>query len=246
VRTLKEWLNEWLYNARQGNKRKKEVTLSHEKKRYTNEETGKEEKRLYTKYNLEKLEKSTRQLEYDISLHYLYILESCIKNKNTNTKVLDIGSKNFYYAHMLEAFFDAEITGIEIDANRKDEKGVTRGDYARAYVKESKRLTYLAEDVLQHQSHYDYITLFLPFLIPEPLKRWGLPKRLFQPDAIIMHAYNQLKPGGKMIVVNQYSQEQDTLFSILQKQHINYQNFGSFTSCFYQRYDHFVTVIVKS
>ena len=54
---------------------------------------------------------------------------------------------------------------------------------------------------------YDYIIWFLPFVLYEPHKYWGLPKKYFYPEKLLDHAYNLLNQNGEMLIVNQGEKE---------------------------------------
>jgi SAM-dependent methyltransferase len=124
-------------------------------------------------------------------------------------RVLDIGSKNFDYVDALAGFFSwanaggpVEVTGIEVDAHRRYTDLRTRRAWADHYASFVPGSRYLAGDLEDHQGRYDAVTWFFPFVSEFPLRRWGLPHRLFRPQALFDHAWDLLEPGGTMVIVN--------------------------------------------
>lgn len=209
----------------------------------------KQEKEIIHKYKIEKWRNESPAHEYYVSLHYLTILETFLPHRAINT-IIDVGSKDFFYASVMHAFFKqnnprVKMKGIEIDGYRRYENWFTRSDYANHYIKDIPGVKYLVTDFLKTQQHADIITMFLPFMTIEPLQNWGLPKKIFTPSKMINHAYKLLNEGGMILIVNQYPEEQNALFDILDNLEILYQNKGSYYSPFYNKYNHYITVIEK-
>ena len=61
----------------------------------------------------------------------------------------------------------------------------------------------IADDFLNLEDKFDYITWFMPFITANPHKKWGLPMKYFQPEKMLMHAHESLNDGGAIFVVNQ-------------------------------------------
>jgi SAM-dependent methyltransferase len=137
----------------------------------------------------------------------------------TPLHVLDVGSKNFYYAAALHAFWSAQaqvesLVGVEVDAYRVYRDGFSRHDYAEAYMAGLPGVDFVACDIRQVHTRAHAITLLFPFVVALPLVRWGLPIGLLAPDAVLRHVWDLLEPGGQLIIVNQdqeEAQEQDAI-----------------------------------
>ncbi len=126
----------------------------------------------------------------------------------TPLRVLDVGSKNFYYAAALAAFWSsqspvASLLGVEVDAYRVYRDGYSRHDYADAYRAGLKGVDFLAADVRAVTGRFEAITLLFPFVIALPLVKWGLPMGLLAPEDILRHVWALLEPGGLLIIANQ-------------------------------------------
>ena len=145
-------------------------------------------------------------------LENLYILDILDKYfrvyPKEDLKVLDIGSKNWNYAKGEYIFFNRhchhlEMTGIELDAYRLCWNLYSRYEIARYNIKYLPFTYYIADDFLNLEDKFDYITWFMPFITANPHKKWGLPMKYFQPEKMLMHAHESLNDGGAIFVVNQ-------------------------------------------
>lgn len=135
-------------------------------------------------------------------------------------QALDIGCKNFDSAPAIHSFLVrstgvaegvVRLTGIEVDAYRIYRSLHSRADVADYYLGllPDADHRYVAGDFLGHTDSYDFISWFNPFLAPYPLLRWGLPRRLLQPQAMFDHMLGRLKPGGVAVVVSQEEYEHE-------------------------------------
>ena len=84
-------------------------------------------------------------------------------------KILDIGSKNWFYAKGEYSFFKSFVQtpcldGVEIDAFRLYSNLYSRYESAKFYTKNLKNTNYIAGDLLSISDTYDYIIWFLPFV----------------------------------------------------------------------------------
>jgi hypothetical protein len=122
---------------------------------------------------------------------------------------LDIGAKNWSYVEALASFArkhcgpDYDLDGVELDPHRRYSNLQTRGQAAQRFIQPIPQATYHSGDVRQWQQPAQVISLFLPFVFAEPHLAWGLPLNYFEPQALLNHALQLLKPGGLLIVVNQ-------------------------------------------
>lgn len=148
-------------------------------------------------------------------------------------KVLDIGSKNWAYVRGEYEFFrqytsNLFLDGVEIDAYRLYSNFYSRYEAAQFYIKGLSGVNYYADDLLNMRGEYDYITWFLPFVTPYPLLKWGLPKKYFMPERLLIHAYQLLKK--EMLIINQGDEETQIQKSMLDKLAIPYEFLGEIKS----------------
>lgn len=180
------------------------------------------------------VEKSSRIIEFVKKENsYIYaVLDKFFKKQNLNkTKILDIGSKNWSYADAQYRFFSSfcdefYLDGVEVDAYRLYSNFYSRYDAAKFYIKNLKNVNYICGNVLDINKKYNYITWFLPFISEYPLKKWGLPKRFYQPEKLLLHAYDLLDDDGQMLVVNQGEKEALIQKELLEKLKIPYDFLG--------------------
>lgn len=223
-----------------------------------------EEKRIINQYKIDQFRNNSSIINYKENLFTLKLLEDCLKNvfshKNIQElRILDIGSKNFSYAHALHNFFSYYknsqskrkiiLDGIEIDAYRIMADLHSRYDYAQYYIKDLPNTNYLIKDFLKFNEHkYDYITWFLPFLTEKPLLKWGIPLKFLQPEKMMQHAYNFLNPQGIILVVNQLETEKNVQLEIINKLGLNYTVIEKpYTNAFSPfQYERYITLVTKA
>lgn len=180
------------------------------------------------------VEKNTRILEFiEKENDYIYqILDKFFEKRNIScAKILDIGSKNWSYARAQHRYFSNfcnsfSMDGVEIDAYRLYPNFYSRYEAAKFYTKGLNNTNYICANILDINKKYDYITWFLPFITQYPLKKWGLPKRFFQPEKLLLHAYNLLAQSGQMLIINQGDKEANIQKELFKKLKINYKDLG--------------------
>ena len=133
--------------------------------------------------------------------------------------VADIGCRTFLYAPVLERRFaalgvDSILHGIEIDAYRRFTNLRTRNDYGRFYASRVSNGHYHPIDVRKFAEPLDVAFLLDPFVLPEPLVRWGLPTTTFAPTDIVTHVYDMLAPQQGVLVTSNPTDEE---FAITKK-----------------------------
>jgi hypothetical protein len=214
----------------------------------------------FKKYNLEILKNNSTKRNYLENLYIIELLEKLedigmnIENTGNMARILDIGSKNWFYAQGEHSFFSNHynpsnifLTGIEIDAFRLYSSFYTRYDAAMRYIKGLDNTRYIAGDLLKHNENYDYIIWLFPFLTKYPLLKWGLPLKHLKPERMLLHAHNLLNSGGKMIIVNQGEEENKIQHEFLYKHNIPFEAKGIFKSHFLEyEAERFINVVVKS
>ena len=180
---------------------------------------------------VEKSEKILKIVEKEN--HYVFELlgQYFEKKEFENTKILDIGSKNWSYAKGQHKFFSSfcqsfSIDGVELDAHRLYPNFYSRFEAAKFYTKGLNNTNYVCANLLDIKTKYDYITWFLPFVCVYPLKKWGLPKRYFCPEKLLSHAFGLLNDGAQMLIVNQGEIEANIQKELLESLNIHYDFLG--------------------
>lgn len=174
-----------------------------------------------------KLTKEVNDYTFDILSQTLKL--ECQKDLS----VLDIGSKNWEYVRGEYRFFkqyceNLTIDGVEIDAYRLYSNFYSRYEYAKFYIRGLDGANYYADDLLNIKGEYDYIVWFLPFVAKYPLKRWGLPEKLFMPEKLLEHAHSLLKK--EMLIINQGKEEAEIQKKLLEQLKIPYKELGELNS----------------
>ena len=179
------------------------------------------------------------------------ILEQTLSKQNKNElKILDIGSKNWFYAKGEYEFFQSfcpkfTLDGIEIDAYRLYSNFYTRYEVAKFYTRNLKNTNYIAGNLLNLETKYNYIIWFLPFVLKEPLIAWGLPLKHFCPEKLLQHAYNLLAPNGEMLIINQGELEAQEQKILLESLDIPFEFKGEIKSKFFEYKNKRFAFIIK-
>ena len=161
------------------------------------------------------------------------------KKTSEKIKILDIGSKNWFYAKGEYEFFNSfcknfELDGVELDAYRLYSNFYSRYEVAQYHIKELKNTNYIVGNLLDLNKKYDYIIWLLPFITKAPLKAWGLPKRFFCPTKLLKHAYYLLNKNGQMLIVNQGEEEAQIQKSLLENLNIPHKELGKISSEYFE------------
>lgn len=200
------------------------------------------EKFLYEKYELEFLKSNSTKQNYLENLYILDILDKYFTFNHSpiqafTPSALDIGCKNWFYAKGEWAFFKKHcdnflLEGIELDVNRLYSNFYSRKEAAKFYIKGLENTKYIEGDFLKHNNTYDYMVWILPFVVENPLLKWGLPLRYFKPEEMLKKAYDLLKNGGIMLILNQGQVEHDIQVKLCKKLNIPYTTYGEVKSNF--------------
>lgn len=196
------------------------------------------EKKAVEKFNLVELKNNSTIRNYAENLYIIELLEKYfVFDCSKTAQVLDIGSKDWFYAVGEYSFFKYYIenlimNGIEIDAYRVYSNFYSRYDAARYNTKNLKGANYIVGDFLKHNQKYDYITWFFPFLTPFPLLKWGLPMHCLKPQEMFDKAYNSLNLEGKMLIMNQGQKEYELQKELLIEKQVCFEDLGEFNSEF--------------
>lgn len=196
------------------------------------------EQELVAKYDLDYLKNNSTRPNYIENLYTIDILDNYLKiNSKTDLKVLDIGCKNWFYAKGEYFFFkkycdNLKMDGIELDSNRLYTNFYSRKQVARFNIKDLKNTNYIEGNLLRHSGKYNYIIWILPFVVKDPLIKWGLPVKYFQPVELLKKAYDLLETGGSMLIINQGEDEYEIQQKLCEKLEIKYNTFGEVKSEF--------------
>lgn len=186
----------------------------------------------FSRKNFEETNPALLERNYKENLYTQDVLDSFFEKKqNEKLTILDIGSKNWFYAKGEYNYFASfcsnfELDGIELDAYRLYSNLYSRYEVAKYHIKDLVNTTYIAGNLLDLNKKYDYIIWFLPFVVITPHTAWGLPQRLFYPEKLLKHAYNLLKDNGQMLIVNQGIIEAEEQVKLFEKLNISYKELG--------------------
>lgn len=123
-------------------------------------------------------------------------------------RVLDVGSKNFYYAAALHAALrPSKLTGLELEGYRLFPNLHSRHDYALAHIRGLANTEYQVGDIRSWDQAADVITCFYPFVSLKAHKAWGLPAAVFEPQAQFQGMARLLPEDGWLLMVNQGAEE---------------------------------------
>ncbi len=195
---------------------------------------------LFDRYHFQEISSRLNQHSLLLNLSKLDQLEMLFGHSHfslpaQHVNILDLGSQHFVYAPALSRFFslwnlergrEVELTGIELDAYRRNWKGQARCDLGRYYASLASRGHYLIGDLLHYPfaKQFDVLCFFRPFLAPEPLIQAGLPKRFFEPQAQWQRVKDLLKPGGDWLLSYQSEYEAQEGMSRLRELGIHFQD----------------------
>lgn len=176
--------------------------------------------RLRAQYHFDYYEKNRRVEEIKENFFYLAMLDSAFEQSQTafppNVTAADIGPSSWFYVHALHAALTwyqssvprtVHLTGYEMDAFRLYSDFHTRRDHALGNMQGLAGIEYREKGFEILPSTCDLITLFFPFVFLKDHLEWGLPGNLFEPMDLLNTAWNSLKPGGLLLIVNQGLEE---------------------------------------
>jgi hypothetical protein len=143
---------------------------------------------------------------------------------------LDVGSKNGSLLPALCAAWPHPWDLVELDAHRRYPDLSTRRAHGERLAAAFPGCRYLAGSVEAMPGPYALVTWFLPFVHEEPLRAWGLPRRFFQPEALLRHVTSLVQPGGALFVVNQGEAEHDTQHRLFRTLDLDPQILGRLNS----------------
>ncbi len=118
-------------------------------------------------------------------------------------RIIDIGSKTFYYASAIHSFFaPSRLVGIEIDGFHLYRGFYSNASYAEFYIQQLENTTYEVKNFKTYQEEVDGIIWQFPFLIKEDVLEWYLPLNRFEPERLFQQASKILSKNGFIFMVN--------------------------------------------
>lgn len=210
------------------------------------------EKILVEKFDLDYIKSNSTRQNYLENLYTVDLLDKYLNiDYKNDLSILDVGCKNWFYAKGEHFFFkkyckSLVLVGIEIDPNRLYTNFYTRGEVAKFHIKNLADTYYIAENFLENNKKYDYIIWILPFVVENPLIKWGLPKKYFQPEKMLTHALNSLNENGEIFIINQGEDEYKIQKALCEKLNITYTPLGEVKSEFLQYQIPRYSVLIKN
>ncbi len=123
-------------------------------------------------------------------------------------RVVDVGSKNFYYAPALHAFFQpSHLAGVELDGFHLYRGLYTNASYADFYIKTLPNSAYHVMNLTAYHEPVDILVWFFPFVFKEDVVSWYLPLNCFEPKTLFQHARQILSEEGVLLMVNTGEEE---------------------------------------
>jgi hypothetical protein len=171
---------------------------------------------LTAKYRLSGYKRNTSLGNFQENLFYLHMLDSVFTRSRLSLpdplKVIDIGPSHWFYIQALYHFlqyYRAEsprvlsIHGYEVDPYRVYADFHSRYDHALANIGELVDVEFIPFGFMRQSANADLVTMFFPFVFISDHQEWGLPARHFEPARLVDDAWNSLRAGGYLLIVNQ-------------------------------------------
>ncbi len=209
-------------------------------------------------YRLQPFHQNSRERIYRESLYYLALLEEALTRGRIKLKeeitCADIGPSDWFYVQALYAllrWYDTPkartvtLHGFERDAFRVYADFYSRYDHALSHLAGLQGVTYFPHPFEAKPKQYDLIFLLFPFVFLEDHLRWGLPKSIFDPVALLNAVWQSLKGDGGLVIANQGRAEHEVQQRLMQIAGIPIQAAFIFNSPLY-RYtiDRYVLVAI--
>lgn len=180
-------------------------------------------------YHLQSLFEDSTADNYRENLFYLEMLERAlipISNLPKRVVAADIGSSHWFYVNALYSLLkwgqnpppggrQISLSGYEVDAYRVYANFHSRYDYAVAHMRNLEGVNYVHQHFTPQPATFEIVTLLFPFVFQSDHLAWGLPRNQFSPETLLADAWNSLKPGGVLVIVNQGEKEHKTQLEIL-------------------------------
>jgi SAM-dependent methyltransferase len=210
-------------------------------------------------YHLPRFRDASTRDNYLENLYYLDMLEKALtESKQTlpeSIDAADIGPSSWFYVQALHALLSwwsypqqrkVKLSGYEADPYRLYSNFYSRHDHARAHIRDLMDANYFAEPFHFQPVRFDLITMLFPFVFIDDHLGWGLPTKFFRPQNMMADAWQSLKPGGILIVVNQGEKEHMAQRAMMEELGIHILTAFKHESLFYSyEHDRFVMVAAR-
>ncbi len=172
--------------------------------------------RLLKSLHLQHLYENSSAQNYRVNLFYTEMLARGLSEAGPHIPLTvhaaDIGTSDWFYVQALYAVLKwwncssgraVRLIGYEADAYRVCSHLFSRYDLAHGHMRGLEGVQYIPCLFTQQSSTYDVITMLFPFVFLGDHLGWGLPLRRFKPVELLRHAWESVKPGGVLLIVNQ-------------------------------------------
>lgn len=188
--------------------------------------------RLVEQYHLQAFQADSSPTNFRENLFYLHLLETALQASRIrlpeSLQAADIGVSHWFYVQALAAGLrwwqgsasagrSVHLRGYEMDAYRVYIDLHSRYDHAQAHMRTLPNVDYHPTGFAAQPAAYDLITLFFPFVFEKDHLEWGLPGSAFSPADLIAAAWESLKSGGLLLIVNQGQAEHAAEGHLLQR-----------------------------
>ncbi len=178
------------------------------------------EARLREQYHLASFERAASAQNYRENLFYLHMLETALERGGCALPdpllAADIGPSHWFHVQGLYALLrrwhapdgrGLQLEGYEADPYRIYSDLRSRYDHAIGHLRGLKGAAYLPRAFSPQPARFSLILMLFPFVFEQDHLEWGLPGLLFRPDDLLHAAWQSLRPGGTLMVVNQGAAE---------------------------------------
>jgi hypothetical protein len=171
---------------------------------------------LHSSYHLESFYQDSTPTNYRENLYYLQMLQEALAQSGARLPEIitaaDIGPSHWFYVQALHALLkwwncpegrQVTLEGFEVDAYRVYSDYFSRLDHALGHIRGLPGVEYIPHGFQRQEKHFDLITMLFPFVFERDHLEWGLPAPIFRPESLLQAAWESLKPGGVLLIVNQ-------------------------------------------
>ena len=201
---------------------------------------------LFQKYQLESIYNLSSQDNYCENLFYLELLQRAFSQSQIvlpdPVQVVDIGPSSWFYVRALYQFLrlwnapterTVDLVGYEEDPFRVYANWHSRYDHAVAYTANLAGVTYIPGPFPAITKSWDVALLFFPFVFLKDHLEWGLPQDFHNPQKLLEQAWESVRPGGVLLIVNQGPQEAEAQQKMLAAANISVLETFKFESTVY-------------